>query len=205
MGTSFNQSQTTNNSKLPAMKKQAATGTMKTSAFLQRYNRSKNQNAQFWSDLTKLAEKAGKIESIDARRNPTNYNGPATGLDTRKRTPSRESVSHVRGQGGIHKAMNGVSQREVSGSEQHEHVLEGRSMNAILRPDTIPDRRAMTPRIKQSFSKASQDIGSSAKMSGYKAQDPAQCLKPSANFRKANEASLDRLWTKENEFGLHDS
>ena len=80
MGTSFNQSQTTNNSKLPAMKKPTATGTMKTSAFLQRYNRSKNQNAQFWSDLTKLAEKAGKIESIDARRNPTNYNGPSTGL-----------------------------------------------------------------------------------------------------------------------------
>ena len=109
MGASFNHSQTTNESKLRGFKKPAATGTMKTSAFLQRYNRSKNQNAQFWSDLTKLAEKAGKIESIDARRNPTNYNGPATGLDTRKRTPSREPLSHVRGQGGLQKAMNGVS------------------------------------------------------------------------------------------------
>ena len=74
--------------------------------------------------------------------------------------------------------MNGVSQREVCGSDKHEHVLEGRSMNAILCPDAIPNRRAMTPSAKHSFSKASQDIGSSAKMRGFKAQDPAQCLKP---------------------------
>ena len=56
-----------------------------------------------------MAEKTGKIESIDARLNPRGYTGPATTLDTRPRTPSRESVSHVRGQGGIHKAMNGVT------------------------------------------------------------------------------------------------
>jgi hypothetical protein len=55
-----------------------------------------------------MAEKAGKIENIDNRLNPLNYAGPATSLDTRKRTPSREVVSHVRGQGGIRKSMNGV-------------------------------------------------------------------------------------------------
>lgn len=62
-------------------------------------------------------------------------------------------------------------------------------MNAILRPDSLPDRRAMTPKVQNSYAKASQVIGSSAKMSGFKAKDPTETLKPSSNFRRANEAS----------------
>jgi len=78
--------------------------------------RATNKTSEFWGELTKMAEKAGKIDAIDAKRNPCNYMGPATGLDTRSRTPQRDQVSHVRGQGGITKQMNGVSQREVGGS-----------------------------------------------------------------------------------------
>jgi len=32
--------------------------------------------------------------------------------------------------------MNGVKKREPRGSDHREHVLEGRSMNAILCPDS---------------------------------------------------------------------
>ena len=56
--------------------------------------------------------------------------------------------------------MNGVRQREVSGSEHREHVMEGRSMCAILMPDAAPQRRCMTPRT-DTFAKTSQLIGSS--------------------------------------------
>ena len=49
----------------------------------------KNKTNDFWSQLTKMAEKAGKIESIDAKLNPVKYTGPATSIDTQKRTPSK--------------------------------------------------------------------------------------------------------------------
>jgi len=87
--------------------------------------------------LTKIAEKAGKIDTIDNKLNPLNPTGPATSLDTRSRT-RKTSVGHARGQGAITKGMNGVSHREPSGSERHEHNQEGRSMNAILQPDSAP-------------------------------------------------------------------
>lgn len=84
-----------------------------------------------------MAEKAGKIETIDNKLNPLSTDiGPATSLNTRVRTPQKP-LSNVRGQGGITKEMNGVKQREVRGSEHHEHVQEGRSMSAILQPDSI--------------------------------------------------------------------
>lgn len=41
-------------------------------------------------------------------------------------------------------------------------------------------------------------------MFGGEAKDPAQELKPQKNFRKANEASMDRLWQRENEFNMYD-
>lgn len=83
-----------------------------------------------------MAEKAGKIETIDNKLNQNTSIGPATSLNTRVRTPQKPQ-SNVRGQGGITKEMNGVKQREVQGSEYHEHNQEGRSMNAILQPDSI--------------------------------------------------------------------
>ena len=58
------------------------TGTVKTSSYL-KGRAVKNANAEFWTNLTKMAEKAGKIESIDNRRIPNEYTGPATSLDTR--------------------------------------------------------------------------------------------------------------------------
>jgi len=75
-------------------------------------------------------------------------------------------------------------------------------MAAILMPDAPAQRRAITPKAN-TFSKMSQDIGCGSLMStNYESKDPAQCLKPNASFRKANEASQTRLWTRENEFDL---
>jgi|Transcript_34765 hypothetical protein len=42
-------------------------------------------------------------------------------------------------------------------------------------------------------------------MSRYEAKDPATCLKPHAEFRKASEASQSRLWTRDNDFEMHDN
>ena len=82
--------------------------TAKTSAYLNRY-RATNKTSEFWGELTRMAEKANKIETIDSKLNPCGNLGPATSIDTRARTPRANNVSHVRGQGGIHKGMNGVS------------------------------------------------------------------------------------------------
>jgi len=60
---------------------------------------------------------------------------PETGLNTRPRSV-RPPVSHVRGQGGINQEMNGIKKRDPSSGEANEHILEGRSMNAILCPDS---------------------------------------------------------------------
>ena len=43
------------------------TGTVQTSSYL-KGRAKKHDSAQFWTNLTKMAEKAGKIESIDNRR-----------------------------------------------------------------------------------------------------------------------------------------
>lgn len=103
--------------------------------------------------------------------------------------------------------MNGVKKRDVSGSEFHERNQEGRSMNAILQPDSVAQtRRATTPQAGN-FIRSSTAIGSGAQMYNKKeAQDPANLLKPAANFRKASEASMgNRLWTNENDFSLYDN
>lgn len=114
-------------------------GGVKTSSYMKN-KMAKNDTAQFWGELTKMAKKAGKIESIDTRcgRAIEDPVGPATSINT---TPTVIPASAVRGQGGIHKGMNGVSQRSPSGSHFHEHNREGRSMNAILRPDDIAHTR----------------------------------------------------------------
>lgn len=80
-----------------------------------------------------MAEKAGKIEHIDAKMNPYApcADVEATTIDTRPRAPNSLVVSHMRGQGGLQKSMNGVAKRDYR-EEHHEHVLEGRAMNAIL-------------------------------------------------------------------------
>ena len=88
------------------------------------------------------------METIDAKRNATNYTGPATSISTRSLKCTNTAISHVRGQGGVIKAMNGVEKREVRGSQKHEHVLEGRSMSAILRQAPVTSRNAQT---KNSF------------------------------------------------------
>lgn len=120
----------------PAPKK--ATGANpKTSAYLSKY-RANNKTSQFWGEMTKMAEKAGKIETIDNRRVPNEYTGPATSINTRSRSSHSKPMSAVRGQGGINGAMNGVRQREVRGSDTREHIMEGRAMNAILCPDSAP-------------------------------------------------------------------
>lgn len=115
----------------PQVKKAPIT---KTSAYLGRYQATK-KTAQFWGELTKIAEKAGKIESIDERMGYVVKNVSETGLNTRPRSV-RQSVSQVRCQGRIHQDMYGVKRWDTSTSEAKEHNLEGRSMNAILCPDS---------------------------------------------------------------------
>ena len=89
------------------------------------------------------------METIDAKRNATNYTGPATSISTRSIKRTNTAISHVRGQGGVIKAMNGVEKREVRGSQKHEHVLEGRSMSAILRQ--APPATSRNAQTKNSF------------------------------------------------------
>lgn len=119
----------------------------------------------------------------------------------------RQTQGNVRGQGGLSKNMFGVAKRDPEGSQYHEHVQEGRSMNAILQPDSAPQtRRAMTPQAGNNFIRSSNTIGSSAQMSMKKEyEDPANLIKPSKTFRKASEASMrNPLWTNDNDFDLYD-
>ena len=47
-------------------------------------------------------------------------------------------------------------------------------------------------------------VGTAANIFGGESTDPAENLKPNKNFRKANEASQDRLWQRDNDFNLYD-
>ena len=148
----------------------------KTSAYLNRY-RANNKASEFWGQLTKLAEKAGKIDTIDNRRVANEYTGPSTSLNTRPRSLQNRPMIAVRGQGGINGAMNMVRQREACGSEVREHVMEGRAMNAILCPESAAQRRAMTPRA-DAFTSSSLMIGTHAQIREFKPVDPSETLKP---------------------------
>ena len=55
--------------------------------------------------------------------------------------------------------------------------------------------------------RSSSAIGVSTELqSEYQLKDPADMLKPQAEFRRANEASMGpRLWTRENEFDIYES
>ena len=83
----------------------------------------------------------GHTERIDGKKTLSPLAAadiPATSIDTRPRAPKETLVvSHLRGQGGLKKEMNGVVKRDPR-EEHHEHVLEGRSMNIILQPDSLP-------------------------------------------------------------------
>ena len=109
--------------------------------------------------------------------------------------------------------MNGVVQREVRGHEAHEHNQEGRSMNAILQPESAPQQRmqkkgSMTPKANV-FERSSSVVGTSQHIYASKkleTEDPANLIKPSASFRRASEASMgNRLWTNENDFDLYEN
>ena len=82
--------------------------------------------------------------------------------------------------------MNGVEAREVRGSIDHEHNLAGKSMSSILQPEPIGSQ---IPKASNTFASSGQEVGISARISRYESKDPATLLKPSANFRKASEAS----------------
>ena len=77
-------------------------------------------------------------------------------------------------------------------------------MNEILNPET---RSGMTPKEVNNFIRSSNAIGSSAQQSIKKVvEDPANFLKPKADFRKSIDASMgNRLWTNENEFDMYES
>ena len=101
--------------------------------------------------------------------------------------------------------MNGVSNRDPSGSRFHEHNQEGRSMNAILRPEAIEHTRGMratTPKA-EIYSRSSAQIGNSNIGQKRESVNPASTLKPNSDFRKAYCASSDRLWTPDNDFAIY--
>jgi len=77
-------------------------------------------------------------------------------------------------------------------------------MHSVMNPPSKDPRRASSQQAVQSrFARSSQAVGSNANMFGGAQADPAEMLKPQKNFRKANEASQDRLWTRENDFDLY--
>ena len=132
-------SSTVGEARVPVPKKSA-----QTSSYLQRL-RATNKNAQFWSDLHKMTEKSNRIDTVDNRLNPLNPTGPATSLDTRPRVHN-VAPNSVRGQSSLYK-MHSTKPSRLGGEEHPERNTEGRSMNAILQPDSAPQRRCMTPKV----------------------------------------------------------
>lgn len=132
-------SSTTAEARVPVPKKSA-----QTSSYLQRL-RATNKNAQFWSDLHKMTEKSNRIDTVDNRLNPLDPTGPATSLDTRPRVHN-VAPNSVRGQSSLYK-MHSTKPSRLGGEEHPERNTEGRSMNAILQPDSAPQRRCMTPKV----------------------------------------------------------
>ena len=126
-------------SRVPVPKKSA-----QTSSYLHRL-RATNKNAQFWNDLHKMTEKANRIETVDQKLNPLDPTGPATSIDTRSRV-HHVAPNSVRGSSSLY-AMHGTKPTRLRGEEHPERNTEGRSMNAILQPDSAPQRRCMTPRV----------------------------------------------------------
>ena len=113
----------------------AAHEPQRVSAYMQRFQANTDTN-QFWADIRTLATHQNKIENLDAKiakeRGLDTEPVERTTLYTRSAQTPRMSISHFRGRGGILKEMNGVNQRDPSGSERPEHVLEGRAMSAII-------------------------------------------------------------------------
>ena len=100
--------------------------------------------------------------------------------------------------------MNGNVNRPVNGSVLPEHNHTGQSMNYVMYPESRDTRRCHSQQASQArFTKASQMIGTNASMFGGEQKDPAECLAPQKNFRKASESEMKgRLWQRENEFDL---
>ena len=121
-------------------------------------------------------------------------------VEDKVRTPMR-IASHARGQGGMQAAMFGERKRAVNGSKFHGHLMECRSMNALLQPESVAQtRRAMTP-LNNYLLKSSTVIGSGLRKQERK--DPANLLKPPAEFRKATAMSMNNsLWMNDTDFNL---
>ena len=113
----------------------------KTSAYLARCQAT-NSNANFWGELTKMAEKAHKVNQIDAKLNPNAATGPQVSVDMTAKHP-RASSSNSRGVGGI-RTMNGDRTYAIGGTDKPEHVLAGNAMNEIMHMEQ-KGRRALTP------------------------------------------------------------
>ena len=106
-----------------------------------------------------------------------------------------------RGFGGIHQSMNGNTQpRRPCGTEYPEHNQTGNSMHEVFNPQ-LKDVRKSTSQaaIANQYTKSSSMFGSSIETCRYELKDPAKLLSPDKKFRRANEASQDRLWQLENE------
>ena len=74
----------------------------------------------------------------------------------------------------------------------------------VMNPNDRDTRRSASQQVETRFTRSSHAVGINARMFGGEKTDPAENLKPQKNFRRANEASMDRLWQRENDFNLYD-
>ena len=163
---------------------------------------------QFWADINRIACHQNKIETLDSKiaaERGYDTSEPAEKCTINTRSAQTPRVNNFRGRGGINKEMNGVSQRDPSGTNKPEHVLAGKAMSMIIQPDGDNDGMGMRRSHSQAarFSKASEAIGSNAEMFKKEKVDPADMLRPDKDFRKASVASMgNKLWIEEKDLDL---
>lgn len=163
--------------------------------------------AKFWSGLSQIAVKNDFINrNVESRDEETKTTIIGT---TRAQSVERtRPESHTRGQGT--NAMHGVVEERKrmdsaieNRSVNRQHNQVGTMMCQILRPEEetkeLAQPREQDFARRDYFVRSSDSVGITERMKNTTPrQDPSELLRPDRNFRRANEASLDRLWTNEN-------
>ena len=179
---------------------------VKTTAYLARFDANRDINA-FWQNIKDISMHKNKIDQVDSKiRTERGMDDPPPTATVAQRGAEPAYVPDPRrGRGGIHNTMNGQTARNVSGSVLPEHNQTGQSMNYVMYGEQRDNRRCVSQQANQArFAKSSQMIGTQANLFGAEQKDPADCLAPQKNFRKASEASMGRLWQRDNDFDLYE-
>lgn len=176
----------------------------KTSAYLARFDATRDVNA-FWKNIKDLSLNQNKIECLDDKiRTARGMDNPPPTATVAQRGNEPQHIPSARRAGGIYSMNANSSNRPVNGSVMPEHNQTGQSMNYVMYGEERDTRRCRSQQAAQArFGKSSQMIGTQANLFGGEQKDPADCLAPAKDFRKASEAS-GRLWQRENEFDLYE-